>query len=189
MTAEEKDPQIQNLVDVNKGDNEGKCYLDQYQYLRVLKISANAFTNIDQVKNLPYLLELQAKTNQITDIGFLAESADKLKFIQKVDMTTNKITKLPHILTPNLFKLVLDENEIATSELKTHQNLKILSMNKNKMTNCQGICRLFNLVDLSIQENEIATLEGLSNLPKLKKLNLSGNKLEKLDNMPTLECI
>ena len=119
----------------------------------------------------------------------MAESADKLKFIQKVDMTTNKITKLPHIVTPNLFKLVLDENEIATSELKTHQNLKILSMNKNKMTNCQGICRLFNLVDLSIQENEIATLEGLSNLPKLKKLNLSGNKLEKLDNMPTLECI
>ena len=58
LTAEEKDPQIQNLVDVNKGENEGKCYLEQYQYLRVLKISSNAFTNIDQVKCLPYLLEL-----------------------------------------------------------------------------------------------------------------------------------
>ena len=93
--------------------------MDNYQYLRVLKVSANAFTSIDQVKNLPYLLELQAKTNQITDIDFLADG-EKLKFIQKVDLTTNKITKLPHILTPNLFKLVLDENEIATSELKTH---------------------------------------------------------------------
>ena len=35
-------------------------------------------------------------------------------------MTANKITKLPNITTPNLFKLILDENEIATSELKSH---------------------------------------------------------------------
>ena len=188
LTAEEKDPQIQNLVDVNKGENEGKCYLDSYQYLRVLKIGSNAFTSIDEVKNLPYLLELQAKNNQITNIDFLAD-AEKLKFIQKVDLTTNKVTKIPHIVTPNLFKLVLDENEIATSELKTHQALKILSLNKNKMTNCNGISRLFSLVDLSIQENEIATLEGLINLPKLKKLQLNGNKLEKLDHMPVLESI
>lgn len=91
------------------------------------------------------MLELSAKSNQITDINFLADSPDKLTFIQKVDMTGNKITKLPHIITPSLFKLVLDENEIASSELKSHQGLKILSMNKNKMTNCSGITRLFNL--------------------------------------------
>jgi hypothetical protein len=58
LTADEKDPQIQNLVDVNKGPNEGKCYLEQYQFIRVLKINSNAFTNIDEVKSLPYLLEL-----------------------------------------------------------------------------------------------------------------------------------
>ena len=82
-----------------------------------------------------------------------------------MDLTANKLTKLPNISAPSLFKLVLDENEIATSELKSHQCLKILSMNKNKMTNCNGLSRLFNLQDLSIQENEIATLEGLNSLP------------------------
>jgi len=104
-------------------------------------------------------------------------------------LTANKIKVLPQILTQSLFKLVLDENEIATSELKTNQGLRILSMNKNKMVDLNGFTRLFNLEEFSIQENEITTLEGLSNLPKLTKLMLNGNKLEKLDHLPVLECI
>ncbi len=104
-------------------------------------------------------------------------------------MTANKIKLLPQILTQSLFKLVLDENEIATSELKTNDGLRILSMNKNKMTNLNGITKLFNLQEFSIQENEITTLEGLSDLPKLTKLMLNGNKLDKLDHLPDLESI
>ena len=119
----------------------------------------------------------------------MGESADTLKFLQKVDLTTNKITKMPHITCPSLFKLVLDENEIATCELKQHQSLKHLSMNKNKLTTCAGLQRMFNLETLSVQENEIATLEGMINLPKLKKLMLQTNKLEKLDHLPVLECV
>jgi protein phosphatase 1 regulatory subunit 7 len=106
-----------------------------------------------------------------------------------VDLTANKIKVLPQIASQSLFKLVLDENEIETSELKTNQGLRILSMNKNKMVNLNGFTRFFNLEEFSIQENEITTLEGLSSLPKLKKLMLNGNKLEKLDHLPVLECI
>ena len=83
----------------------------------------------------------------------------------------------------------MDENEIATSELKSHQNLKVLSLRKNKLTSCAGIERLYNLHTLILEENEIATLKGLSVLPKMTTLNLKTNKLEKLDDLPRLEMI
>jgi Leucine-rich repeat (LRR) protein len=104
-------------------------------------------------------------------------------------MSTNKITVLPHITCANLYKLILDENEISKSELKSHQNLKELSLKKNKLTSCEGIERLYNLQTLILEENEIATLKGLSVLPKLMTLNLKTNKLDKLDNFPRLEVI
>ena len=96
---------------------------------------------------------------------------------------------LPHLQTTNLYKLILDENEIATSELKSHQNLKVLSLRKNKLTSCAGIERLYNLTTLILEETEITTLKGLSVLPKMTVLNLKTNKLEKLDDMPRLESI
>lgn len=58
LTCEEKDPQVQQIVDVNKGQNNGKCYLEEYKYLRMLKLNSNAFTNIDNITALPYLLDL-----------------------------------------------------------------------------------------------------------------------------------
>jgi internalin A len=104
-------------------------------------------------------------------------------------LTTNKITVLPHITCANLYKLILEENEIAKSELKSHQNLKELNLKKNKLTSCEGIERLYNLHTLILEENEIATLKGLAVLPKLITLNLKTNKLEKLDNLPRLELL
>lgn len=138
---------------------------------------------------LPYLVEIVAKTNAIGSLDFMSESPDALKFLQKVDLSTNKITVLPHIQCANLYKLILDENEIAKSELKSHQNLKELSLKKNKLTTCEGIERMYSLHTLNLEENEIASLKGLSVLPKLTALNLKTNKLEKLDEFPRLEML
>ena len=58
LTCEEKDPQVQQIVDVNKGENNGKCYLEEYKYVRMLKLNTNALTNIDNITALSYLLDL-----------------------------------------------------------------------------------------------------------------------------------
>lgn len=108
-------------------------------------MSNNELTSISKTMKLPYLVEIIAKGNQVTSLDFISESADTLKFLQKVDMSTNKITVLPHITCANLYKLILEENEISKSELKSHQNLKELSLKKNKLTSCEGIERLYNL--------------------------------------------
>ena len=80
----------------------------------------------------------------------MAESDEVLRFLQKVDLTGNKIKAIPQLIVPALFRLILDENEIALCKLKSHNSLSVLSLNKNKMTNCQGLSGLKNLQDLSV---------------------------------------
>ena len=64
FTCEEPETPIQDLVDVNDNSpNKGICALEKYQYLRVLNLNKNAFTNIDKVKSLDYLFELNAAGN------------------------------------------------------------------------------------------------------------------------------
>ena len=70
----------------------------------------NAITNIDKVKNLQYLYELTAKTNQIASLEFLCDPSVQLQYLQSVDLSTNKLTKLPQIHANALRKLNLEEN-------------------------------------------------------------------------------
>jgi len=131
----EEETKLQEILDINpvieEAQEEGDpkkvpnphlnvCDLDDYQYLRYINLSNNELSSIKNVMKLPYLLEIVAKTNQIASLDFLSESPDALKFLQKVDLSANKITVLPHIHCANLYKLILDENEIAKSELKSH---------------------------------------------------------------------
>jgi protein phosphatase 1 regulatory subunit 7 len=129
------------------------------------------------------LLELQARGNQITDIEFLSLYGENLKFLQKADFSTNKITSIPSLRCPLIYSLNVDENEIASVDLFGNKSLRLLTMNKNKMISCKGMNNLEALEELSMIENELTSLDGLSDLPKLTKLNLTGNKLESLDTL------
>lgn len=105
-------------------------------------------------------------------------------------MTANKVTKLAQIQAPRITKLTLDENEIAECDLKSHPALRVLSLNKNKLTSCKGVSGLSELEELSLQENEtLITLEGLGQLPKMKSLNLTGSKVADLNHIPDLPCL
>jgi len=120
----------------------------------------------------------------------MSESMQSLKYLQKVDLTQNKITKLPQLQCPLLKKLILDENEITSCNLKGHPSLKVLSLNKNKLASGEGIVGLRQLVTLDIQENETLThLGGMYDFPSLKKLNCSGSAIEKLDEFPDLPSL
>jgi hypothetical protein len=102
LTAEEKDPPIQELQDVNKWveseDGEGnvkrdpnptfgQCALTDYKYIRSLKLNTNALTKIDHIVELQYLLEVQCKANQLGSIDVLAKDKDTLRFLQMADFS------------------------------------------------------------------------------------------------------
>uniref|UniRef100_A0A7S3IV55 Uncharacterized protein n=1 Tax=Strombidium inclinatum TaxID=197538 RepID=A0A7S3IV55_9SPIT len=118
----------------------------------------------------------------------MAESTQHLRFLTKVDLTGNKITKLRKILCPELKNLVLDQNEIAECELNQHTALEHLSLNKNKLVSLAGLANLTNLKTLSVSENEnLTSISGITNCPNLKKLVVSANpKLEGFDKVPDL---
>ena len=91
MVVEEKEPPIKSLTDINDrvivlkdgepdiideenhpnngnprlefNPKHGSTLLESYPNIRVLKVSTNALTSIDEIKNLPNLLEFQAKAN------------------------------------------------------------------------------------------------------------------------------
>jgi len=84
----------------------------------------------------------------------------------------------------------LDENEITECSFKDHSAIKVLSLNKNKLVNCEGLCNLDNLEELHIQENETLTsIKGLDGMNSLKVLNLNGSKLDSLNNIPNMPCL
>ena len=79
----------------------------------------------------------------------------------------------------------MDENEIAECDFSGHPTLKVLSLNKNKLTSGAGLHSLSVLEELSIQDNETLTsIKGMDNMTSLKKLNLTGSKLESLSGLP-----
>jgi Leucine-rich repeat (LRR) protein len=81
----------------------------------------------------------------------------------------------------SLFQLILDENEIKQADLFNMKKLRVVSMNKNKLTNLRGFALLEALEELSLAENEINNVEGgLAGANCLLKLNLAQNKLESL---------
>ena len=177
---------MQELVNVNPGDKEGNCSIENYQYVRILNIAGNEFKNIDKLRKLEYLYELDASDNQIDDIKLFTESSTILKFLQKVNLSKNKLTKLPQVISPSIVVLNLDENEIAECDFCEHATVKVLSLNKNKLASGAGLRDLPCLEELSIQENETLTsLKGMDNMNALKKLNLTGSKLESLSDFPS----
>lgn len=93
---------------------------------------------------------MNASDNQIDEINLLTESQTILKFLQKVDLSKNKLTKLPQIVAPSICNLNLDENEIAECDFTGHPCIKVLSLNKNKLVSGAGLSNLAKLEELSI---------------------------------------
>lgn len=114
-----------------------------------------------------------------------------MRFLTKVDLSGNKLTKLGKITSPALKNLILDTNEIDSCDLSDHATLQYLSLNKNKLASLAGFTNLSSLETLSVCESEtLASLQGISNCPKLKKLLLSANtKLEAIDVVPDLPAL
>lgn len=182
LTCEEQDPPLQNLTDVNeKSPNFEKTEIVNYPHLRFLKLNNNALTNIDEVKNLKYLLSIEAKNNQIETANFLGDAG--LQYLQKVNLTTNKLKQLPKIQNQALYSLNLDENEINELDFFGNSSIRFLSLNKNKLTSLKGFTNFKAVESISLQENEINNIEGLSDAPELKSLNLANNKLESLSTL------
>lgn len=118
----------------------------------------------------------------------MSETKAQLCFLTTVDLTGNKISKVRPILAKKLQYLTLDQNEISEVDFsaKGHDQLRLLSLNQNKMKDLTGITNLICLETLNLNNNELTSLSGISGCNALKVLNLNQNKLEGFDVVPDL---
>ena len=141
---------------------------------------------------MPYLLNLDLSKNYILKLdGFDDEFA--FQYLQKVNLSSNKISELSQIKLKSLTHLNLNDNAITTSShFKGHDKLKILELRKNKLKSLEGVENLKELTELYIAENELTSFQGLQNVPKLQKIHCRKNpiiKLSEVPNLPDLEYL
>ena len=115
--------------------------------------------------------------------GLGLKSATFLKFFHhfiKIDLSDNRLNKLPPIKMSNLSHLWLSENELDDiSVLKFIDSLELLSVSDNYIKiipeiNCE------KLLALDLSRNKISSIKNLAHCRKLKFLFLKYNKIEDL---------
>lgn len=165
-------------------------FLNPYTHLSNLNISKNEIRDIDTVSNLPHLLTFSASGCAIKSLDFMSANPQSLQYLQWLDLSINKITELPGLRQPQLCKVNLSENAIAsTANFNGHTKIMVLNLSKNKMVNCEGLCHMTALEDLNLSENEINNTEELKNMPSLTNLNLNTNKLTTMAQLPALPSL
>lgn len=65
-------------------------------------------------------------------------------------------------------------------------NLRILSIQSNRLTNLSGLSSLKNLEEVYVSHNAITDLSGLESNTSLRVLDISNNQVSKLEHLSTL---
>lgn len=75
---------------------------------------------------------------------------------------------------------------MCEKNLSALSNLKILSIQSNRLTSITGLSDLHNLEELYISHNALTSLSGLESNHKLRVLDFSNNQVTKLENIAHL---
>ena len=160
--------------------------IDNFTQILDFNVSTNKITHINCVKNMPYIIRIDASVNEIKDIEVF-NNPDRFQFLQILNLKTNKIRALPEMQATNLLQIDLSENKVKDcTNFKGLPNLKKLNLNNNSMKDCLGLANCPKLEVLYLNNNKLTSLKGLENLPILRKLRLRTNKIEKFDTVPDL---
>ena len=164
--------------------------IDKFTQILDFNVSTNKLPNINCVKNMPFLIRIDASVNEIKDMDVF-NNPERFQYLQLLNLKTNKIHVLPEMQAVNLLQIDLSENKVKDcTQFKGLPNLKKLNLNNNHMANCIGLANCPNLEVLYLNNNRLTSIQGLDNLPSLRKLRLRTNKIEVFDvvpNLPNLE--
>ena len=164
--------------------------IDKFTQIIDFNVSTNKLPNINCVKNMPYLIRIDASVNEIKDMDVF-NNPERFQYLQLLNLKTNKIHVLPEMQAVNLLQIDLSENKVKDcTQFKGLPKLKKLNLNNNHMANCIGLANCPKLEVLYLNNNRLTSIQGLENLPSLRKLRLRTNKIEAFDfvpNLPNLE--
>lgn len=109
-----------------------------------------------------------------------------MKSLEELWLGKNKITELKVLQTRALMGYVILNDLQNVSSLS---NLKILSIQSNRLPAITGLSSLANLEELYISHNALTSITGLEHNPKLRVLDISNNRISQLTNLKHLEAL
>ena len=160
--------------------------IDNFTQILNFNVSTNKLPNINCVKNMPYVIRIDASVNEIKDMDVF-NNPERFQYLQLLNLKTNKIHVLPEMQAVNLLQIDLSENKVKDcTQFKGLPKLRKLNLNSNHMANCIGLANCPKLEVLYLNNNRLTSINGLDNLPSLRKLRLRTNKIETFDTVPNL---
>lgn len=113
------------------------------------------------------------------------ENLDALTSLEELWLGKNKITELK-VCTCPLSTIHLWLVAKRLQNLDHLSNLRILSIQSNRLTSLAGLSSLKNLEEVYVSHNAITSLEGLESNTSLKIIDFSNNQVSKLEHLSTL---
>lgn len=176
--------------------------LDEFKELTTLDLSFNKIKHIKNISHLVKLTELYFVQNKISKIegleGFknlknleLGANRIRVRILSPISRanpsnTTKEIENIQCL--PALEQLWLGKNKITEMKnLDGLSNLKIISIQSNRLTNITGLSALPNLEELYLSHNAVTDLTGLESNTGLRVLDISNNQVSHLEHLSTLK--
>ncbi|KAK9457221.1 hypothetical protein V1511DRAFT_528513 [Dipodascopsis uninucleata] len=189
---------LSNLQYLDLSDNQIETLngMSKLIHLRELIIDNNELLDISGIMNLDGLLRLSARGNQLENVDFrnstlyrledLDLSGNHLKTIAGLERITtlmscnlddNSLKRfVPNGILTRMRTLKISRNELEIFDATVFPNLRILSLDDNKLNNVSGLKKLRTLESFSIRDQHNSTGElSCPHLTDVRKLYLSGN--------------
>ncbi|XP_052414885.1 volume-regulated anion channel subunit LRRC8E-like [Carassius gibelio] len=154
--------------------------------LQELDLRENRLTTVEEILSLQHCRRLTVLKLWHNHISYIPEHISKLRALETLDLSWNKIRSLPPRLCycTKLRHLDLSHNQLASlpSEIGILQSLQFLSLAFNSLESLpEELFSCKRLKVLALGNNSISSLSPLvGNLAQLLRLELKGNRLESL---------
>ncbi len=156
----------------------------QWKEIFIKKNNMAELPSENDLKNLPYIFELNLAGTNISDISPL----EKITELRKLDLSNTAVSSLAPIANLK-FMGELNINKTKVRDLEPIKNLKSLRklyVNSNELTNIDAVQNLVKLTDFECVENLLKTIDSVKGLVNMEKFNCSLNEITNVNAVKDL---
>ena len=149
--------------------------------MKELNLSENKLTSLDYVDDIPCLIRLNVRHNEITGLGRLL-----YPYLRELDISWNQLKSLKELNNlPSLVDLKFNSNKITDIPNFTFPNLRALRVGKNPLRDLESLTNLTNLKILHLGNIVIESFQNLNfikDLGNLRGLYLFLNGIKEIES-------